>query len=231
MSYLKYGSQYLKSDGSFIGGIAQQVIYPLNFDGSTYIQFDSVPAFPNNTIFDVTFGMYLDNNSGYNYDTLFYICNTTGPASTKNILAAYLVGDKIRFWGGTTGSNSDVEVDISSFSGQNINTTVSIDTSQVGNFCIIDDVKFNGASQSFTSTGEGFSFYNTFRVGMVPDFTLSLLKNVTIWDLKIANTNWWKGYPGDQNSAWEDQIASINGTLTGVPPGSLVNITTRPITL
>jgi hypothetical protein len=226
MSYAVYNGKMVQAGGKFI--LSPPVINVLDFDGSTYVQFSSVPAFPGSTVFDVTFGMYLDNDSGYSYGHLFFICNTNGPAPTKNILSAVLYQDQLLIWGGTSGFGSSVKVGITGFANKNVNVAISVDTSQVGNYSIINDVKFNGQSQSLNTDAFGWTVENTFRIGIGRNLeTYSILKNATIWDLNINNNYIWKGYPGNQNTGWEDQVSNIDGTLSGIP--ALANPQTRKI--
>jgi len=227
MAYLTYNGQYVVSDGKYTSQAPPVTIQALDFDGSTYIQMSEHVALPTSDQFDVTFGMYLDTNS-YSYESFFFTCDTAGPSPTHNCLGVYLLGDQLRVWGGL-GSESR-QADINSFVGANVNVTVSIDTT-VGNYNIVDDIKFNGVSQALTVTGESFSFEDTFRIGITTTSFASYLQNATMWDLTIPTVGLWKGYPGDQNSGWEDQIGILDGTLTTVPPGHIAYIQTRPITL
>lgn len=230
MGYLIYNGQRVISSGKFMGG--PPVIDVLDFDGSTYVQFDNTMDLPLNSLFDVTFGMYLDQDSGYNRETFFFNCDTSGSSPTKNIISAYLFGDKLRIWGGSSSNDSARECSITGFANQNVNVTITCDNTQVGNFVRFNDVKFNGVSQPLTNNGTTFDYEDTFRVGVRDiSYTPSLLKNATIWDLKVDNDYWIKGYTGDQNSAWAGQISSLEGTLTTIPVGHLPDIKTRKIIL
>ena len=231
MAIIKLNGNLITLNGKFeaLTIIPSTNIEALNFDGSTYIQFADTPVFPSNTIFDITFSMYLDKDSGFAYQTLFKICDTNGPSLTKNIAMVFLDGSDLFIDVGDALKNQICS--ISGFADQIINVTITLDTTPLASTTILD-VKFNGFSQSLTLQETQFSFEDTFRIGcVIVAYPTYNLVEATIWDLKIGNSYWWKGYPGNQNSGWTDQISNIDGTITTIPPEHLPSIQTRTITL
>ena len=196
----------------------------LDFDASSYIQLSSLPDVDQNI--RVTFKMYLTKESGY----------SSSPAGNV-ILTFYDNVNNARFVVGLKSSDFYVTVSgfgagnwLSSLSGHsNKIIEVEIIKSAGGSDWEVNSVTFNGASQTDTGTntfGTGGDVYTIGSFG-----SGSELDDAYIWDINVYNSgdtliHSWAGHPsGNLDSSWEDQTASIDGTVSGNSPFFTSDIT------
>lgn len=189
----------------------------LEFDGSTYIQLDSLPNV--NQDLRVTFKMYLTKESGY-----------YGTSAGNTLLTLYDNTNNARFVVGL--NSSDFYVTVSGFSAGNWVSSLSGHSNKIieveiirtagGSDWEVDSVTFNGIAQTDTGANTFSSGGDVYTIGsFASGFELD---DAYIWDIKIYDSgdsliHSWLGQPdGNLNSAWEDQVASIDGSISGDPP-------------
>ena len=208
MSYLKYGGQYVKTDGSFLGNyvVAPTFGGVFDFDGSAYVTV--TPSGGANTIEGnkiITWDMWLDQESGYLSNTC--ILNLIANSPPVDDFKVDLTGDTI-----TVGSNW---VDASTYSLSGLgNTILSCEAKKASGKSTY--FKINSVTQ--TPTGSGvFGGALAWRIGWGTNY----LVDATVWNVKVydytpTELESFPGYPdGDTNAAWGASATVINPNGSG----------------
>jgi hypothetical protein len=225
MRYLIHNGQRVIVNSKYI--TAEEIIQALNFDGSTYISFSDRLISPEIPEFKVSFYLYLDDDYYSSEKIILMSSDTVDPNEpTENLLHIFLSGEFLHIQTGTPSSKINIE----GLNNQAIFVEITIDKDQLSQ-PIVKTVEFNGISKDLE---EGDLFYDPvdrFDIGVYFDEEeiSGILDRATIWDLKYHTSNWIKGYPGDQNISWNDQIGTLEGTITTDPPEHLSDIGTREI--
>lgn len=191
----------------------------------TVINFDSIddrinyPSIPNiNQDQKLTFKMYVDNESGY-YGTTGGNCLLSIADFTND--AYFYVGLKgSSFYVTTDAALGQHQSSLSGISGQIID--VEILKSDGGGFWQVDSVKFNGVTIPSTGNNLFSTTSDTFDIGSIGN-SFNLV-DATIWDIKLYDStstliHHWLGEGENvtSDSAWEDQVGSLDGTVLGNP--------------
>jgi len=110
-------------------------------------------------------------------------------------------------------SGGSIDYDISGI----IGTQVEIEIIKTAG--VIVSTKANGNALPIFTTGSGNSATSESTIGYHPDVgAFKYLHHALLWDIQIDGVGLWKGYPaGNTNTAWEDQIGAIDGSVFGDP--------------
>jgi len=202
MAHLTFNGQRIQMPGNGIldftpgptvGGV-------IDFQADGKITFDSEPDITGSQT--ITLNMYLDTDTS----TLNFSIKT--PTNDFMLLTYNDPPD----WAGT---DSVLAVHVKNSPGV-VRQFYDI-SSYIGEITTVEIVKTSGAITSVTVGGDTLT-----KVGDgYFDIGASSLKELggsyaSVWDVEIDGSHKWVGYPdGDQDSAWEDTIGSIDGTVSG----------------
>ena len=215
-------------------------INALNFDGDTAVYLGTNDRFDISTAWSspITFSMVLDVSkySGSYYPVLFYLNSSTG--NTFNRCYVYVQNTNlfcVQFGSGSPNASENGYYTL--FNDISIGSVVNVEiyyTPGVKNMHL-NYVRFNGVAKTPTWDlgGHGYIVLGDFADSYVGAHgslnTFFMLRNATVWNVKVTRENKWKGWPdGSLNSSWTDRIGSYDGSIIRTAAGQA---TTRTITL
>lgn len=199
-------------------------IQSLNFNNDVFVDLSTEVVLDGLTE-PISFYMYLDSNNYVNHSAIIYSSPYTDTIS-RDILIVFLYNNYL--WVQCGEGNSEAKkVDITNFSNQVLfieikrtNTAIAADVTYI---------KFNGVEQTLLSVDMYIGIFQEFNIGTILNLNnmeyIFKLYDATIWDLRIPQRNYWKGYTGNLDSGWVDQIGSNNGSVIGTTK------TTRKVTI
>jgi len=210
----------------------------LKFDKNSYVSFSSPPLFyrPGDIAYlPIRLSLWLDvSNFGTDTNRPMIVYTSTNVPNTGGTFIVSTYANYLTFQVAGGDPSGSCRVDISTLSEQVLDIELYRNPSNNNQ---IGGLKINGKSKPFlynNASGGGGVWTETrayFMIGALPDTDGSpssfyRCSSVAIWNLTFPRMNKWKGWPdGSLNSAWEDRIGNINGTVYGTAP------TTRTITL
>lgn len=215
----------LNSDGSndmsrisnnllgFVGDSGK--VQALNFNNDVFVDL-STEVILSGLTEPISFYMYLDSNNYTSVATVIYSSQYTDTV-TRNVLIIFLSGNYLTVQCGE-GVLEAKKVDITNFSGQTIFVEIKR-TDNSGTGADITYIKFNNVEQTLVNVDTFFGIFQEFNIGVVLNLNnmeyIFKLYDATIWNLRIPGRNYWKGYPGNLDSGWVDQIGTNNGSVSG----------------
>lgn len=210
----------------------------LKFDKNSYVSFSSPPLFyrPGDIAYlPIRLSLWLDvSNFGTDTNRPMIVYTSTNVPNTGGTFIVSTYANYLTFQVAGGDPSGSCRVDISTLSEQVLDIELYRNPSNNNQ---IGGLKINRESKPFlynNASGGGGVWTETrayFMIGALPDTDGSpssfyRCSSVAIWNLTFPRMNKWKGWPdGSLNSAWEDRIGNINGTVYGTAP------TTRTITL
>lgn len=222
MTKLKFNNSGINRKVNFSGNVGNVDV--LNFNSDVYVDFTANPIL-SDLAEPISFYLYLDSNNYIDYAMLIY--SSEGTQDTSNELIVFLKDSYL--WVQTSQSQAGRQkIDITNFTNQKL--FIQIKRTNATQGADIDYIKINEVSQTMINSDVSIGLFSEYlKIGTIYQTEsfqyLFKLYDATIWDLTIPGRHYWKGYTGNLDSGWVDQIGDINGAVSGTTK------TTRPITI
>jgi len=213
MSYLKYGGQYVKTGGQFVGGFLP-AIGALDFNGTYFVTLSEDPDLSFNKT--ITWKMWMDGSPSGDLFSLGVDEESLSIGASGTELRAY---NKNRIMG----TRGEKRLSVTGLTGMVLECTAIKTTNQILWFQV------GGRASGDTGLGTVTSALDISRIGNTGlTGGPGVANNMFVWDLQVDGIAAWNGYSSANTDAgWVDTIGTSNGTINA-GGSSVVELSSTP---